>query len=399
MKNQFYSALYPEDGNMLLFLLFQFFVSFLITILITPKLIRLVVNKNIGDKPNERSSHKNITPTLGGIAFFISLTIGILMFSLLNTWLPLYLFLMGLSVLFITGLIDDIRVLSAKAKLIAQILAISIVLIGIDLDSISLHGFMGFEEIPSFFKFILIYGTFIIITNAINLIDGIDGLAALLGIIILGIFTFFFFNLGSISNMILSVVLMGSLSAFLFFNLSKKRKIFMGDTGSMIIGFVISYLTINFLSLSNADLGSIGVSPQNAVYFLIGMLFIPLLDVVRVFTLRIMKGLNPFKPDRTHIHHVLIDCGLSHAKSSLIISVLAILNVGIIFTLGMNSDVNIFVVIMLISAVMLQVISFLKNNAGIFNKGISLTDGTHKMIEYFLKSLKEGASVVFRSLF
>src|SRR5690606_20623805 len=205
---------------------------------------------------------------------------------------------------------DDLVVLSASKKFIGQVVAASIIihLGGIRLDS--MYGLFGFDDVPEAFSLAMTYLTIIVVINSFNLIDGIDGLAASLGIMTMLVFGTYFFMAGYQAYALLAYSLCGSLVAFLIFN-HHPAKIFMGDSGSLMIGLINSILVIKFINVASDS--SVVVPIASAAAVGISILIVPLVDTLRVFGIRIFKGRSPFSPDRNHIHHMLLSKGLSHA--------------------------------------------------------------------------------------
>jgi len=177
-----------------------------------------------------------------------------------------------------------------------------------------MHGLFGIGELPTFFSIALSYLTVILVVNAFNLIDGVDGLAGMLGLLTTSVFGTYFLLAGLPAYAMLSFALGGSLLAFLIFNYNP-AKIFMGDCGSLLLGLTNAILAVKFIEVADIQAGSLPI--QSAVAVGISVLIIPLLDTVRVFSIRIFKGRSPFTPDRNHIHHLLLDRGLGHKHVSL----------------------------------------------------------------------------------
>ena len=197
--------------------------------------------------------------------------------------------------------------ISPGAKLIAQVFAIAFILSNPSFTIGSLNGFLNINEIPYYLY--LIIGGFMMLTiiNSYNLIDGIDGLASVVGIVILVIYTTIFYLTEEYFFALISITMNASLIAFLGFNLSSEKKIFMGDTGSLIVGFIISILTLKFLALKPHVYTDLPFLLENAPLIAISILIVPLFDTARVFAIRIANKKAPFSPDRNHTHHVLID--------------------------------------------------------------------------------------------
>ena len=289
-------------------------VSFIISFLAIPVVLQIAELKKLYDVPDERKVHTHAVTSLGGVGIFG----GFLLASLLSIQGYLnpefqYFFAAAL-VIFFLGLKDDLVVLSASKKFIGQVVAASIIihLGGIRLDS--MHGLFGFEQLPEAFALALTYLTIIVVINSFNLIDGIDGLAACLGIMTMLIFGTYFYMVGYQAYSLLAYSLGGSLIAFLIFN-HHPAKIFMGDSGSLMIGLINSILVIKFINVASDPTIIMPVESAAAIGF--SVLIVPLLDTLRVFAVRIFKGCSPFTPDRNHIHHLLMDWGLGHAAITL----------------------------------------------------------------------------------
>lgn len=339
-----------------------FIGSFLLVYLTVPKIIGVVEYKRLMDDPNKRSSHKDKTPTLGGVAFYFTL---VLSFFFIKNWQlsgeEIYI-IPGLTILFIVGLKDDLVVLSPGSKLIAQTLAIAFVLVNDSFVIESLNGFLNIYEIP-YYLYLAIAGFLMLtIINSYNLIDGIDGLASIVGIVIMVIYTTIFYLSEEYFFALLSIIMNACLMAFFGFNVSSDKKIFMGDTGSLIVGFIISILTLKFLALKPESYEGLPFLLENAPLIAISILIVPLFDTARVFTIRIANKKGPFSPDRNHVHHVLIDYwGLSHKQASFIIGCFNLLFVVLFIILGSKAK-NLGMVIMLVSVVIFLGYIFFKYN-------------------------------------
>lgn len=335
---------------------------FLLVYFTIPKIIRVVEYKRLMDHPDHRSSHKSNTPTLGGVSFYYTLIIALFF---IKNW-PIFdeamYIIPGLTILFIVGLKDDLVVLSPGTKLIAQVLAVAFILANPSFTIHSLNGFLNINEIPYYLY--LVIGCFMMLTiiNSYNLIDGIDGLASVVGIVIMVIYTTIFYLTGEYFFALVSITLNAILIAFLGFNLSTDKKIFMGDTGSLIVGFIISILTLKFLALKPNVYTELPFLLENAPLIAISILIVPLFDTARVFAIRIANKKAPFSPDRNHTHHILIDYwGLSHKQASFIIGCFNLLFVILFIVLGSTAK-NLGMVIMLVSVVVILGYIFFKYN-------------------------------------
>jgi UDP-N-acetylmuramyl pentapeptide phosphotransferase/UDP-N-acetylglucosamine-1-phosphate transferase len=201
--------------------------------------------------------------------------------------------------------------LSASKKLLGQLAAAAIVIHLADIRIGSMHGFLNVYDLPDYVSYPISYITIVVIINAFNLIDGVDGLAGSLGILTTAVFGTYFIMAGLPAYAMFSFALTGALSAFLAYNYHP-AKIFMGDSGSLLLGLVNAVLVIKFITVADSSAGSFPITSSVAIGF--SILMIPLLDTLRVFSVRIAKGRSPFSPDRNHIHHLLLDRGLNHSQ-------------------------------------------------------------------------------------
>jgi UDP-GlcNAc:undecaprenyl-phosphate GlcNAc-1-phosphate transferase len=295
------------------------FVSiFLVSYILIPKIRNISLKFNLTDVPDTRSSHSNITPSFGGVSFYISYTIALFFIQFFFENQVSLTLLVGISVLFFTGLFDDLVNLPAKLKFFGQFLGVALLMSQPDFRIISLHGFMGIYEIPLALSIAGSMFFLLGLINAFNLLDGIDGLTGITGIIVASFYSYMFYNLGYFYYLSISITTIASLLAFLRFNFSLNKKIFMGDTGSLIIGLVLGLFTLKLMTADSID-SSLHLNPSQLPLFLVAVLYVPILDIFRVVIIRILKGVSMFSPDRNHIHHIIVDYGFSHRKASFII--------------------------------------------------------------------------------
>jgi len=303
-----------------------FFCSLLIVAFAIPSIIKVSFEKRLFDDPTEsRKVHSRIVPNFGGIAIFSGFLLSSALF-IPTQILPEANFLMAAGfILFMTGLKDDIVGLSPFKKFIAQFASAYIVAVMADLRIADLNGILGYHELPYMVSIILTALFIVGVVNAFNLIDGVDGLAASLGVIFSLMYTCLFFKADEFGWAYLSISLAGGLVGFLFYNLSP-AKIFMGDLGSLLTGFIAAILSLKFITISNTQdifIGPLKIS--SAAGLVLAILIIPIFDTIRVFTLRILRNTSPFKADRNHVHHRLLFVGLSHVQTTLVLSVLNVL--------------------------------------------------------------------------
>ncbi|MEO6819493.1 MAG: MraY family glycosyltransferase [Ginsengibacter sp.] len=284
-------------------------LAFLITFFSIPAIIEVAESKNLYDEPEGRKVHKTVIPTLGGLGIFAGFIIATLMgVNPSMSGILQYILAAGM-ILFFIGIKDDILVISASKKFIGQLLAAIIIIKFADINITNMYGFLGVYELSPTVSVLLSVFTIVVIINSFNLIDGVDGLAGSLSLLTSLIFGFYFWKTGQDLYAVMAFSLTGSLIAFLIFNFNPAR-IFMGDTGSLLIGLLNSIFVIKFISLASDPQSAMPLQSAPAIGFAI--LIVPLFDTLRVFTMRILKRRSPFSPDKNHIHHFLLDLGFGH---------------------------------------------------------------------------------------
>ncbi len=303
-------------------------ISFTITFLAIPVIINVAEMKKLFDVPDARKIHQTPITPLGGIAIFAGFVFGCLLTIRFKDSFEFQYFIAATFVIFFLGLKDDILVISPIKKFIGQVLAAFLIIYDGRIQIRSMHGFLGIYELPEMFSLLITYFAVIVIINSFNLIDGVDGLAGSLGLMSAAIFGIYFLNVNMPSYYVLAFSLCGSLLAFLIFNF-QPAKIFMGDTGSLLIGSINAILVIKFINVANTTDVSYPITSSPAIGFTI--LMIPLLDTLRVFSIRIFKRRSPFSPDRNHIHHLLLDRGLSHRAITLLLVSLNLVLIALVY--------------------------------------------------------------------
>ena len=332
-------------------LLVGFVTSFLVVLLSTPALINVAVKKMLVDEPDEkRKLHKASIPSVGGIIIFAAT-----LFSY-ALWFPasrqggqtvinsdLKYIVATLLILFFVGIKDDIIGTSPVKKLVAHFIVGLILVTMADIRLTSMHGLFGVQALPEWASVFLSLFTFIVISNAFNLIDGIDGLAAGIGLITCVAFGIWFFIAGELTYASLAFALAGSLLAFLIFNFYPV-KIFMGDSGALIIGLIVSILAIKMIEFPRNHLPPDLMGLSKPV-FAIAVLIYPLFDTLRIFINRTVRGQSPFAPDNKHMHHRLLKIGLSQRQTVLTLYFVNILIISLaVVTMGLEASYSLYIV-------------------------------------------------------
>lgn len=327
----------------------SFITAFTLTYFVIPPIIRVALKKNLCDEPGERRSHKISTPRLGGVAIFAGALFSIVLWTPFNQYGgDLQYVLCAFILIFLVGVKDDIDAISPTKKLIVEILAAVILFFKADVKISSLYGIMGIESLDPLWSAILTIFTIIVIINALNLIDGINGLSGSLTIIITGTLGIWFLLIKRYDLAIMALSAAGATAAFLKYNYSPAQ-IFMGDTGALLLGLICSILTINFIEL-NSLLDNIHPFKINAAPGVaIGILILPLFDTLRVFTTRILKGRHPLHPDRSHIHHLLLDSGLSHMQATTVLTIANVVFIALVFLMQRYTSNTLLIILMLVS--------------------------------------------------
>lgn len=317
------------------FALFCFVSAFVTTLFIIPPIISLVKKYKLYDIPNERKEHVFPVPTLGGIAIVGGMILALLLWFPFNTEPLQVCFFFSIAILFGIGIMDDLKDMPAKYKFIIQVaLATLIATSGIRITSFD--GLFGINDMTLFSQYLFTVLAIVGVTNAFNLIDGIDGLAGGLGFMSLITLGMFLTLSGDPGFALIAFALAGAILAFLYFNFNP-AKIFMGDTGSLVLGFVVSVLCIRLLQINTQ--ASTPMLPHAAL-FVFGIVLIPVFDTIRVFAFRIWKGKSPFVADRTHIHHLLTNNGFGHVFAVRVICFLhAVILIEIYLLRGIRQEV------------------------------------------------------------
>ncbi|MEO6637535.1 MAG: MraY family glycosyltransferase [Ginsengibacter sp.] len=330
-------------------------LAFLITFFSIPVIIEVAKEKKFFDEPDERKVHKAVIPTLGGLGIFAGFIVSTLIGVPPIEAGVLQYFMAAIMVIFFLGIKDDILILSATKKFIGQLVAAAIIIKFGGVQISDMHGFLGLHEIPHTASVLLTLFTIVVITNSFNLIDGVDGLAGSLGLLTSTIFGVYFAVTSQVMYAVMAFSLSGSLIGFLIYNFSP-AKIFMGDTGSLLIGLLNSLFVIKFIAVASDP--SFGFALDSAPALGFAILIVPLFDTLRVVSLRILSRRSPFSPDRNHIHHFLLDFGLKHNMISLVCVTTNILFIGLAYALRSQGTTAVILALSAVSIAIVTVIYY-----------------------------------------
>ena len=320
-----------------MFFILATLTSFSVGFLITPILIHSLKKAKIGDVPGGRKIHKTFIPSMGGIGFVVASAVAMSIWG----WqfpLPDIRYLLGaIGIMFFVGLRDDMIEMKVTKKLLGQLVAVVLVVIASDIRIKDLHGFLGVGELNLIVSYVFSAFVLLAITNAFNLIDGLDGLAGTVATIAFSFLGSWFLVNGLESYAVLCFTLLGGVLAFLIFNWHP-AKLFMGDTGSLTLGFAIGALLIAFMEY-NAALPTGDLWKFEPVFSTaIALMIFPLYDMARVFARRISQGKGPMTPDKSHVHHFLMRMGLKHNQVALLLGALQLIFVLVVFIFKDYSD-------------------------------------------------------------
>ncbi|WP_179343799.1 MraY family glycosyltransferase [Winogradskyella ursingii] len=347
---------FSPEQNLSVWLIGAFLLAFLIAYQTFPTILYVSKQKHLMDEPDGHSSHLDRTPTLGGIGIFFSLIVVMtIVGAFLNTKV-LLLVMGGLTILFFLGLKDDLTVLSATKKFGGQLLAALLLIVFTDTRIIGFSMIMDVDVLPYWVSIGFTLFVYILIINAYNLIDGVDGLAGSIALSVSAIFVYLFVNAGDLSLATIAIALCGALIAFLRLNFSSTNKIFMGDTGSLIVGFLLAFFTISFINMAQTNVDSNYYRSSPALAF--ALLFYPLIDTLRIFFIRIfILKTSPFRADRNHIHHRFIRAGFNHVWTTILITGINLIIIYIAFNLT-NNHLNTQIVWLLLYGSALYLLPF-----------------------------------------
>ncbi len=334
------------NDNSLLQIFLAITVSAATSYYVFPIIIQISRFKKLIDNPNFRSVHVNEISNLGGLGIFLGITIVITFFGSQAASDNSLCLLGSLIILLFTGLKDDLVGLSPKQKLLGQAIAVLCIIVFSDIRIHSLYGILGIQNLPYVVSILFTFFVYILIINAFNLIDGVDGLAGSIGILSSLFFGIYFYFTGSESLLFLSFAIIGALSSFLIFNFSKKNKIFMGDTGAMIIGFLLCYQAISFLNINQTVETAYHI--ERPIVLVLSIFSFPLMDLTRVFIIRLKLNKSPFSADKNHIHHKLLLLGFKHWQIALTANVVCLFITAVIYSfqsIEINTLLSILVVI------------------------------------------------------
>lgn len=333
---------------MLNHIVIAFFTALLAVTWIHPRIVKIAISKNIVDNPNARKLQATPVPVLGGVAVFFGIVIGLAFTSGAADCMSLMPIIATMLIMLYTGTMDDIIDLSPRMRFALEIGVIALLIYTNKMVINNFHGMWDIHWISNGYAIPLTIFAAVGIINSINLIDGVNGLSSGYCILASTIFGVFFYLTDNLPMVILATVSVGSLIPFFVHNVfGKKSKMFIGDGGALVMGLIMSAFVISALCTDCTALETLG-SAFNPIPFTLAVMVIPVADTLRVMSSRIVRGTSPFHPDKTHLHHLFIGNGFSHAGTTTMILLLNAIVIAAQFTawrMGVSAEVQLYIVI------------------------------------------------------
>lgn len=330
-------------------LIIPFLVAFLTTLWIHPKILKIAIIKNLVDNPDARKLQRRPTPVMGGIAVFFGIILGLSCSQIISSY-NIFIYVASMMIMLYIGTIDDILNLSPKLRFIVEIGLVAVLMAVTGHSVNNFFGLWGLGEISIWFSTPLTIVAAVGIINAINLIDGVNGLSTGFCIMASTIFAIMFTMSGNATMAIMAVTSAGAIIPFFLHNVfGKETRMFIGDGGALVMGIIMSIFIINMLCSESMSV-HFAAKGMGLIPFCLAVLSIPVFDTLRVMTMRIIHGTSPFNADKTHLHHLFIDLGFSHIGTTFVILCLNILIVLVwwcSYLLGASIDVQLYIVLLM----------------------------------------------------
>jgi len=397
-----YTLLNIFDGtSTTIFIYLAIFLFPLVIVLYSiPGILLVALRKRLVDRPDKRKKHKKLIPSFGGLAIFSAVAFVTAFFNV-GKYFPNWNYVFaGAFLLFLTGLKDDVIAITPRQKFIAQFVAAFLVAYFADVRIGNLHGFLGIHDIPLWLSVALSSFGIVFITNAYNLIDGVDGLCGSLSFVELMALGCYFAYMGDIGFAMCSFCLAGAILGFLRHNFYQAR-IFMGDTGSLVVGFFTAFLCICVVETSGLHRNGSPLSyyaGKGHLALALAIVIVPVFDTFRVFATRIMHGSSPFQPDRRHIHHILLDAGFNSRQICFTLIGVNIVLVAItVFLVMLDINPTIIILLLFFMALGLLLLALrLRNSVAVKRKKMLLVEESKR--SHNIRHGKDGKKVTPISL-
>ena len=383
------------------YLIALFALALLSTFWIFKKVLKIALEKNIVDNPDARKIQKVPVPVLGGMAVYWGIIVAMAVAGTMSDISMLFSMGCIMTIMLMVGTLDDILSLSPNVRFMIEIFVVLVLIYTYNSCTNDLHGLWGMRVLPKWFAIPLTVFACVGIINSINLIDGVNGLSSGYCIVSCFIFGVVFYRAHDMQTAIMAIICVGALLPFFLHNVfGKKSKMFIGDGGTLLMGAILSYFVINTLKYESLVAASV---PENfgLIPFTLAVLAIPVFDTIRVMSLRIIRGVSPFRPDKTHLHHLLLDLHFSHVGTTvteIFCNLLIIFAWWVSYILGASIDIQLYVVTILGVGITFGFYKFAriheKKRTRLYHKLTRIGDWTHvghtQWFEWLTKILDKG---------
>lgn len=361
-------------------------LAFIGTLWVHPKVLKIAIMKNLVDNPDARKLQRNPVPVMGGIAVFFGIIIGLCCSQTIFVRSDVFLLISTMLIMLYVGTIDDILNLSPYTRFFIEILIVLWLMYVNEASINSLWGLWGVDALlPSWLAWPLTVFAAVGIINAINLIDGVNGLSSGFCFMASVLFAIIFYKTGNVTMTILAVSAAGAIVPFFLHNVfGNSTRMFIGDGGTLVIGTMMSIFVINILH-SGSTCAPIVSKGLGLVPMTLSILAIPVFDTLRVMSMRILRGVSPFHPDRTHLHHIFLELGFSHVGATvsiLSLNTLVIASWYLSYKLGASVDVQLYIVLALSIAVTFVFYKFASTQIRRNGKGLKMLKSIGKKMSF-----------------
>ena len=371
-------------------LLIPFFVAFIATNWVHPKILKIAILKNLVDNPDERKLQRRPIPVMGGIAVFFGIVAGLCSSQITFFSPAVFVLIAAMTIMLYVGTIDDILDLSPYTRFLIEIAVVAFIMLVNNNGINSFWGLWGLDVIPMWIAAPLTIFAAVGIINAINLIDGVNGLSSGFCFMASVMFAIMFYLSGNTTMMILATSAAGAIIPFFLHNVfGYNTRMFIGDGGTLVIGTMMSMFVINILKDTSLS-APFAQEGMGLIPFTLSVLAVPVFDTLRVMSARIIRGNSPFNPDKTHLHHLFIELGFSHigtTVSILSLNFLVIVAWFVAYKMGASVDVQLYIVLALSILITFVFYKFAKVQIANDTKMLKVLQGIGKLMQFEKKGI------------
>ena len=371
-------------------LLIPFFVAFIATNWVHPKILKIAILKNLVDNPDERKLQRRPIPVMGGIAVFFGIVAGLCSSQITFFSPAVFVLIAAMTIMLYVGTIDDILDLSPYTRFLIEIAVVAFIMLVNNNGINCFWGLWGLDVIPMWIAAPLTIFAAVGIINAINLIDGVNGLSSGFCFMASVMFAIMFYISGNTTMMILATSAAGAIIPFFLHNVfGYNTRMFIGDGGTLVIGTMMSMFVINILKDTSLS-APFAQEGMGLIPFTLSVLAVPVFDTLRVMSARIIRGNSPFNPDKTHLHHLFIELGFSHigtTVSILSLNFLVIVAWFVAYKMGASVDAQLYIVLTLSILITFVFYKFAKVQIANDTKMLKILQGIGKLMQFEKKGI------------